>query len=333
MPVNKNALVRYQTLDRCLRNRQRKWTLEDLLRACSDALYEYEGIRRGISLRTVQLDIQAMRSEQLGYHAPIEVYERKYYRYADPTYSIAQSPLAAKDVAAMQEALQVLTQLQGFDFFKPIQSLLPTLEDQIEGRQIIDLEKNERLKGLEWIAPLYQIIQQKQCVAITYKSFKAREEGQYHCVPYLLKEFRNRWFLLCLNSANDKMLTLALDRMIHVQPLKLMPYRPSPVPVHEFFVPVFGVTRGTTERPVAVKFRVNPAMTPYLVTKPLHASQEILEQTNDGWTTFKIEVILNLELEREFLGLAETVEILSPRNLRQRIHRRLQQAVVIYHSK
>lgn len=42
MPVNKNALIRYKTIDRCLRNKYRRWTLDDLVEACSDALYEME---------------------------------------------------------------------------------------------------------------------------------------------------------------------------------------------------------------------------------------------------------------------------------------------------
>ena len=31
MPTNRNALIRYKTIDACLQNRQRKWTLEDLI--------------------------------------------------------------------------------------------------------------------------------------------------------------------------------------------------------------------------------------------------------------------------------------------------------------
>jgi hypothetical protein len=69
MPANKNALLRYKTIDNCLRNRQRRWTLQDLVDACSDALYDFEGIRKGISTRSVQLDIQMMRSDKLGYNA------------------------------------------------------------------------------------------------------------------------------------------------------------------------------------------------------------------------------------------------------------------------
>ena len=47
MPANKNALIRYKTIDNCLRNKYRRWTLEDLVDACSDALYDMEGIRKG----------------------------------------------------------------------------------------------------------------------------------------------------------------------------------------------------------------------------------------------------------------------------------------------
>ena len=64
MPANKNALIRYKTIDNCLRNRYRRWTLEDLVGACSDALYDMEGIRKGVSVRTVQGDIQMMRSDK-----------------------------------------------------------------------------------------------------------------------------------------------------------------------------------------------------------------------------------------------------------------------------
>ena len=54
MPVSRNALIRYKTIDNCLRNRFRRWTLDDLIEACSEALAEYEGIYRGISRRTIQ---------------------------------------------------------------------------------------------------------------------------------------------------------------------------------------------------------------------------------------------------------------------------------------
>ena len=76
MSVNKLALIRYKIIDECLRNRMRKWTLEDLIDKVSEELYEYEGIR-SISKRSIQADIQLMRSEKLGYRAPIIVKDKK----------------------------------------------------------------------------------------------------------------------------------------------------------------------------------------------------------------------------------------------------------------
>lgn len=108
MPANKNALIRYKTIDNCLRNRYRRWTLDDLVEACSEALYDMEGITKGVCARTVQMDIQIMRSDKLGYNAPIEVYDRIYYRYADPDYSITEMPLSTEDCKLIKKAIILL---------------------------------------------------------------------------------------------------------------------------------------------------------------------------------------------------------------------------------
>ena len=108
MPANKNALIRSKTIDNCLKNKYRKWTLDDLVEACCNALYDMEGIKKGVCARTVQMDIQIMRSDKLGYYAPIEVYDRIYYRYADPDYSITQNPLSMDDCELLKKAIMLL---------------------------------------------------------------------------------------------------------------------------------------------------------------------------------------------------------------------------------
>ena len=115
MPANKNALIRYRTIDNCLRNKCKKWTLEDLVEACCDALYDMEGIKKGVCARTVQMDIQIMRSDKLGYYAPIEVYDRIYYRYSDPDYSITKNPLSMDDCELLKRAISLLGDSDKFD--------------------------------------------------------------------------------------------------------------------------------------------------------------------------------------------------------------------------
>ena len=115
MPANKNALIRYKTIDRCLRNRYRRWTLDELVDACCDALLDMEGITKGVCARTVQMDIQIMRSDKLGYNAPIVVYDKIYYTYADPDYSITEMPLSMDDCKLIKEAITLLDNKDNLD--------------------------------------------------------------------------------------------------------------------------------------------------------------------------------------------------------------------------
>ncbi|MEM6633694.1 MAG: phytanoyl-CoA dioxygenase, partial [Bacteroidota bacterium] len=127
MALNKNALIRYRTIDKCLQNPYRRWTLEDLIEACSESLYEYEGKQVNVSRRTVQLDIQNMRSEKLGYNAPIEVYDRKFYRYADPNYSLTDLPINESDLSVLMESVEMLKQFSDFSLFSELKGLLHKL--------------------------------------------------------------------------------------------------------------------------------------------------------------------------------------------------------------
>ena len=123
MTANKNALIRYKTIDRCLRNRYRRWTLDDLVDACCGALLDMEGITKGVCARTVQMDIQIMRSDKLGYNAPIVVYDKIYYTYADPDYSITEMPLSMDDCKLIKEAITLLGDKDNLDTVRTMKVL------------------------------------------------------------------------------------------------------------------------------------------------------------------------------------------------------------------
>lgn len=233
MPANKNALIRYKTIDNCLRNHYRRWTLENLVEACSDALYEMEGITKGVSVRTVQADIQMMRSDKLGYNAPIEVYDHKYYRYADRDYSIFNMPLSTADYQILQEAVDMLRQLEEFDQFSEMADVVSRLQDKLaitrNGRKpIVHFDNVPDLKGLKLLNPLYNHIAHRHTLRIEYQSFNARHSQVFIIFPYLLKEFRNRWFLFGSRSKDMALFNLALDRIISVEPAHDVPYQDNP---------------------------------------------------------------------------------------------------------
>lgn len=316
MSSNKNALIRYKTLDKCLKNKYRKYTLEDLIDECSEALFEFEGKESYVSKRTVQLDLQNMRSEKFGYEAPIEVYERKYYRYSDPDYSIHNISVNESDLKAMNNAVQILKQFKDFSMFKEMNGVIQKLEDSIHAtsqKSIIHLDKNEQLKGLEHIDILYESIANKKVLKIFYRSFTAKESNIFTVHPQLLKEFNNRWFLICLYK--QKMYNLALDRMESIEIDESLPYIDKDLDGDEYFKDIVGVTVADGMIPRNVVFWVDAGNAPYVKTKPLHKSQVIISEDNEG-TVFKICVQINFELERLLLGFGDSLIVHRPQKLR-----------------
>jgi len=132
MPANKNALIRYKALDQCLRNKYKDYTIDDLVEACSKALYEQESREDGVSKRTVQGDIQVMRSGKLGYYAPIDVYEGKYYRYSDPDYSISENPLTEEDYMLLKSALIIIENSEEKREVQDVCNVLSKLKDRFK---------------------------------------------------------------------------------------------------------------------------------------------------------------------------------------------------------
>ena len=49
-----------------------------------------------------------MRSDKLGYNAPIEVYDNKYYRYEDSDYSITDSPISDDTYELVVKAVSMI---------------------------------------------------------------------------------------------------------------------------------------------------------------------------------------------------------------------------------
>lgn len=327
MPVNKNALIRYKTIDNCLRNKYRRWTLEDLVEKCSEVLYEMEGIKKGVSVRTIQSDIQMMRSDKLGYNAPIEVYDQKYYRYSDKDYSITQMPLTQNDFELMQEAVDMLRELKDFKQFNAISDIVSRLQENLaitkhNKRPIIHFDNVKDLKGIELLNPLYNYISHKQTIKITYQSFSSNKLIEYILFPYLLKEFRNRWFIFGSRVEDLILYNLALDRIISIEPIDI-PYQENPkFDSEHFFDDIIGVSKDINDKPKEITFLATAEQSKYIKTKPIHSSQTILNHNPDGSCIFSINVIENFELYSIFLSYGSSIKILSPKEIARRMKRK-----------
>jgi len=109
MPSNLNALIRYKTINSCLYGGRRRWSLDELIDRSSEALTEYRGRKSSVSERTIRDDIRVMRSEILGFNAPIRQKGGLYY-YDDPYYSILS--VSFTDSGLLKKILEMLIRIR-----------------------------------------------------------------------------------------------------------------------------------------------------------------------------------------------------------------------------
>jgi predicted DNA-binding transcriptional regulator YafY len=232
--------------------------------------------------------------------------------------------------------VEVLRQFKGFSYFSEMTDIVSRLEDHVTSAKqhtipVIDFEKNENLKGLEHLDEIYRAIINKNVLNIKYRSFKARSAGIITFYPYLLKEYRNRWFVFGLERKSKTMRNLALDRMHKITVASNERFTENTLfDPAVFFNDVVGVTKNLNSIPETIRFRASRQDAPYILTKPIHRSQTLIEQFKDGSMIFEISVVINQELHREFFGFANGIKILEPLHLAKYMQRRLKEAVEEY---
>lgn len=317
MPTNKHAAFRYRVLNACFR-RHLRWTLDDLVEKVGEELDEAFGVRGGVCKRTIQGDINLMRSAPpRGFEAPIRV-ENGAYFYEDRNFSIENKPLTEKDITAIREALAVLQQFNGLPQFQMLADTLNRMEGwaKFPNHSIIRFETNDRVVGTEWLEQLYRSILEERPLHITYHPFVQNEPYQVLFHPYHLREYRNRWFVFGLNDAQGAIHTLALDRIKTMKPARKR-YRPNTLfDADSYFRDLVGVTRIAGAEPVELVFETTILLSKYLETKPIHHSQT-LHSCDERRAKFSIFVIPNYELYSELARFGNALHVVSPENVLQ----------------
>lgn len=328
MPKSTLAFIRYQTIDRCLRNRTKRYFIEDLVSACRKEIEEFNGEGDGVQKRQVYNDLSFMQS-LAGYNAPIEKkkHGRKVqYYYADKDFSINNQPLNEDEALELKETLVTLNRFKGMPQFEWIESMTTRLQATFkfgeQAKQIIEFDQNEYLVGKEFINPLYHAIINKTVLTISYKSFKTEHIQDIEFHPYYLKQYNNRWFVFGKNLSFENITNLALDRIIALETIN-KDYIGCSIDFNEYFEDIIGVSYNSVNEATKITIKVDAQLWPYIKTKPIHGSQKVKEVTDD-FTIFSLFLVPNYELESKLLQYGENLEVLSPNSLRKKIASRIE---------
>lgn len=328
MSTNKNATIRYQALDRCFRNPGKRYNIIDLVEACNDALFDIDPNSSGVQKRQVYEDIKFMKDSR-GFDAPIESFKEgriAYYKYTETNYSINNQPLNEMEARQLKESLLTLSRFKGMPQFDWIEEITARLEHSFNlksDQKVISFEENPFLTGREYIGKLYNAIVNHQVLKIQYLPFRKENEITFEIHPYHLKQYNNRWFLFGINSEEHKITNLPLDRIVSIAESNANFIPNTEIDFDEFFDEVIGVTIPDNSNPEMVLLKIDKKLWPYIKTKPLHGSQK-LKQEMDEFTILQLEVHLNYELEAMILSMGETIEVLGPKLLRNKLKERIE---------
>lgn len=324
MPTNKNAAIRYQTLDKCFRDRRHRYYMEDLIDKCEEAIYYYNGVG-GVSRRQIFEDIKFMESET-GWSVPLERKQdgrRVYYRYRDSDFTINAQPLTEDEARQLRSVIITLRRFRGLPSNAWVDEVISNLEWRfgLRGKQenMIGFEQNPYLRGLNLLPDIIDAATSHQAVRITYRNYKNCDE-EYTVVvhPWYIKQYNNRWFLLAYDAEADRISNYALDRIQNFNVEEDVAYIPNKeVDFEHYFDDVFGVTIPPSDvEKIRVLLQFSKKQYPYIVSKPLHHSQEIVDAEN---RILAVEVRPTYEFTQLILSFGFDVKVLEPEPFKQEI--------------
>lgn len=320
MPANKNALIRYRVINRCLKD-FRFAPMDKLIQVCEDALS-----MSPLGKRTIYKDLQEMKeSDQLGYYAPIRFDRDKGYYYEDPDYSIDNIPLGEEEVEALSFAATMLDQYRNIGIFSTFTGAVQKVVEAVNIKRLskeddllpfIEFEQSPYSLGQQFIEPIILAIKNRKVINFKYQRFNADKIAAHDVHPYLLKQYHSRWYLLGLHNNHKNITTFCLDRIVSDPEITDIPYEDIGFNTREYFKSVIGIIT-SSEKPQKVVLRLTQRQGWYVITKPIHASQIVIEKKDHF--IVELQVIPTYELIMLIMGWGPEVEVIRPKSLKDRI--------------
>lgn len=262
--------------------------------------------------------------------------EKELYYYTEPEFTLERVPLNSDDHEKLDLALSLLTSLRYKNLPEELAALIGRLKDASEvlGRsyasnvyRFIHFEKNPPCPGGRFLIPLIEAIQNKRVLRIYYQPFYEDKPYFSQVHPYLLKEYKGRWYLLGLNHDKKEIRTYALDRIWDIGQSDLE-YIPNRISAEDYFRHTIGIIAPAGSPPKIV-FQVLKPQAQYLLNQAIHETQ-LVEKENEKSITFSCRVHPTYEFRMLILAMGGDVRVLEPESFRTSIIRELELALNNY---
>lgn len=326
----KNGAFRESIIDRCLQSR-RGYSTQEIFDKCNDAL-ERRGHMLISALNTIRNDIMSIENRWHVIVEQIRSGREIRYRYKDPNFSIFNSPLNEDEILQLSQSVSLLRRFEGMPGFEWVEEMSAHLQATVSANPepVIGFDENKELKGMLFFTPLFNAITSQKTIKINYCTYKHGKVIKEIIHPYYMKEYNQRWFLFALNDKYKNLSIFALDRIEAIEQATTKFIPNTTIDFTHYFDNVVGVSVNPDKEIQTVKIWVDKEQLPYTLSKPLHKSQSVIEEREDGSAIISIKVIPNFELMQLLLSFGERIEVLSPVYLREEILGRIKKNIEKY---
>ncbi len=211
--------------------------------------------------------------------------------------------------------------MEAFDTFNAL-NITDRLSDHIH------FEKR-RPQGTENLYGLLHAIKNKVQIKFTYEKFWEEKPSFRRVEPYLLKEFKNRWYLLARDLKDERIKNFGLDRLKELEITKKRFVYPNDFDATEHFKHCFGIIGPGDQKPQEIILSFDFYQGKYIKSLPLHHSQKILVD-NEEELRIKLTLYITHDFFMELLSFGKNVEVLEPISLVNDIKKAFQEALYMY---
>lgn len=179
-----------------------------------------------------------------------------------------------------------------------------------------------------WLPATLEAVGRKRKIKFTYAGYsRSRPEPDIILRPYLLKRYKQRWYVIGYKESADDLRTYALDRISQLTIVNEPFEMPDIEDTSNLFANIIGIT--LSKAPVrTVVIRSTPTQAKYFRALPFHPSQQ--EEIHDFYSLFTFRLKINFELVHELLSFGDSVVVLQPKELQIMMTNELKSALKNY---
>jgi predicted DNA-binding transcriptional regulator YafY len=319
MGANTDQLRRFFKIDDKIKH-GKKATIKQLTTAWNNSC---DDDKDKVTERTIATDIKAIQKVFEGAKIDEQI-DGKYYSYSDYKFSIRQLNLNENDEVLLSIIRMTLQNFENTGIYKKFNKLKNKVLQEDNTKQksnssfqnFILPEISYGKTGYEWIETIFEAIKNKETIEIVYRK-NSKDISTKTLSPYLLKEFRKRWYLIAYHHAVERNSTrvYALDKIKDVIESDKIFYFDTFFNPNDYFKYTFGIHHENLNKPIKVVLDFNGSQIDQLMNHPLMATQKSTLIKGGKLLRVELQVYNSYEIKREILGYGKGVKVISPESL------------------